>query len=303
MIVLLLAVGVLVLALLALFFIYGERGRFNRSTWAFLRESGLHLRTFHGYIYSRWTQKYIAALRKGIGGSPSATPGEFWLARHYHGKVLSHEHARSIIQLDKPIERRNLDKIVPFPVARDLILKAPPDIVAYECVCRNGMEKHCEPTQVCMIVGKPFTDFAIEHHPDKARRLSRAEALDLLEAEHARGHVHSAWFKDAMMNRFYAICNCCKCCCGGLYEMRERGVRMVASSGYVPSFQQDTCAVCGDCEKACPFNAITQKDDRVVHDWDACMGCGVCEVTCNTGSIAMVRDERKGIPLDVRAMA
>jgi hypothetical protein len=39
-----------------------------------------------------------------------------------------------------------------------------------------------------------------------------AEALDLLRAEHERGHLHSAWFKDVMLNRFYAICNCCKCC-------------------------------------------------------------------------------------------
>jgi ferredoxin len=33
------------------------------------------------------------------------------------------------------------------------------------------------------------------------------------------------------------------------------------------------------------------------------MGCGACEVTCATGAITLARDERKGTPLDVRALA
>jgi NAD-dependent dihydropyrimidine dehydrogenase PreA subunit len=34
--------------------------------------------------------------------------------------------------------------------------------------------------------------------------------------------------------------------------------------------------------------------------WEKCMGCGVCEGHCDTGAIVLVRDERKGVPLDVR---
>jgi Pyruvate/2-oxoacid:ferredoxin oxidoreductase delta subunit len=37
-------------------------------------------------------------------------------------------------------------------------------------------------------------------------------------------------------------------------------------------------------------------------DSNACMGCGVCEGQCSQHAITLVRDERKGIPLDVRAM-
>jgi ferredoxin len=33
------------------------------------------------------------------------------------------------------------------------------------------------------------------------------------------------------------------------------------------------------------------------------MGCGACEVKCSTGAITLVRDGRKGVPLDVRALA
>jgi len=289
--------------LLAFFLIVGEEGHFHRSTWKFFRESGIRLRTLHGYIYMRWTQKYIDTLFGMTGSGQSASKGEYWLAERYHAKVLTHEHACSIINLDKPIKRRALDQIVPYPIARDILLQASPDIVVYECVCRNKQEKHCEPTQVCMIVGRPFTDLVLEHHPGQARRLDRAAALELLEAEHLRGHVHTAWFKDAMMGRFYAICNCCKCCCGGIHEMAVRGVPMITSSGYVAQLDAALCAQCGDCVEACPFRAIRQTDDAVLHDWNRCFGCGVCEVTCATGAITMVRDERKGLPMDVRTMA
>jgi ferredoxin len=303
MLTLLLVIGVVFLVILAFFVIVGEQGRFHRSTWAFLRESGMHLRTIHGYIYLRWTQRYINALFGMTARNPTATKTERWLAQRYHGKVLTHENARCLIKLDRPIDRRDLEQIVPYPIAHDLILQASPDIVVYECVCRNARATHCEPTQVCMVVGRPFTDLVLEHHPDKSRRLSREEALQLLEAEHLRGHVHSAWFKDAMLNRFYAICNCCKCCCGGIREMAERGVPLVASSGYVARIDPAACALCDDCIEACPFHAISKNDDTVIHDWERCLGCGVCEAMCKVGAITMVRDERKGVPLDVRMLA
>jgi Pyruvate/2-oxoacid:ferredoxin oxidoreductase delta subunit len=294
---------VVLLLLLALFWFSGERGRLRRSTRAFLREAGFKFNALHGYVYGRWTPQYIKALFKLTAFSARPSKGEHWLAQHYHGKVLTHDHARAIVCLNQRIEKRGLDQIVPYRTARDLVLDGPPDIVAYECVCRRNRQPHCEPTQVCMVIGRPFTDFVLEHQPRSARRLTRDEALALLQAEHARGHVHSAWFKDAMLNRFYAICNCCKCCCGGIREMVDRGVPMVASSGYVAQIEAAACGNCGDCVEACPFRAMALADGVLLHGWDRCMGCGVCEVKCQTGAISMMRDERKGIPLDVRLLA
>ena len=96
-----------------------------------------------------------------------------------------------------------------------------------------------------MIVGQPFVDFILEHHPAKSRRLTTDEAVEMLEAEHQRGHVHAAYFKDAMLNRFYAICNCCKCCCGGIESMVKHGVPMMTSSGYLAEVNADLCKACG----------------------------------------------------------
>jgi ferredoxin len=288
---------------LLLFWLDGERGRLRASTRAFLRQSGFGLKAVHGYVYLRWIRLYIRTLLRlpDPRNSRPASRAARWLAEHYHAKVLTHEHAREIVLLNREIPLQDLDQILPYPVARSLVLQGPPDIVAYECVCRHAHRTHCSPTQVCMVIGKPFTDFTLEHHPNDAGRLTPAEALELLEAEHQRGHVHSAWFKDVTLNRFYAICNCCKCCCGGIEKMRQ-GVRMMASSGYVAEIESALCANCGDCAEACPFGALSGNGGGITRDWRLCMGCGVCEVTCPTSAISLVRDERKGIPLDVRAL-
>ena len=152
-----------------------------------------------------------------------------------------------------------------------------------------------------MVMGKPFTDFILEHHPQTSRRITINEALGILQAEHERGHVHSAWFKDAMVDRFYGICNCCKCCCGGIKGMTQFDIPMVASSGYVAQHDESLCDSCEDCQDSCPFNAI-QVNGKAVVNWDKCMGCGVCIDQCPQGALTLVRDELKGVPLDVRLL-
>jgi Pyruvate/2-oxoacid:ferredoxin oxidoreductase delta subunit len=154
-----------------------------------------------------------------------------------------------------------------------------------------------------MAIGQPFVDFVMEHHPEIARRLTRGEALDLLRAERDRGHLHSAWFKDAMGGRFYAICNCCKCCCGGISTMRDNGVPMMAAPGSVAESEATLCQQRSTCVAACPFDALREAADGIARDWERGVGCGVCETLCPAGAARMVRDERKGAPLDVRAFA
>jgi ferredoxin len=257
------------------------------------RDGGL-LNALHGYVYGRWTEQYIALARRLLPRL-GPTAKRKW-ADHYHGKVLPTDLACAIIKLDHDIPRTDLERIIPYPTARDLLLSGPPAVTLLDCPCRAGKADPCQPTQVCMLVGGG--DFVLDHRPERARRVTQDEALELLEQEHERGHVHTAYFKDACGHRFYAICNCCKCCCGGIEAMRH-GIPMVASSGYVAQVDEGACIGCGDCADVCPFEAMTVPY-RAEVNWERCMGCGVCEGRCATGAITLVLDTRKGVPLDVR---
>jgi NAD-dependent dihydropyrimidine dehydrogenase PreA subunit len=270
---------------------------FGQASW----DDWRHLRPLHAYVYARWTKQYIGmAMKYGMPRLDERSRKGVGIA--YHGKVLTQDQAEAIILLDHPIERRTLEQIITYPIARDLVLDGPPDVVAFECACRLRKPSHCEPTQVCMVIGQPWADFMLEHNASKSRRLTQDEAVELLRAEHERGHLHSAWFKDVMDNRFYAICNCCSCCCAGIEAMVKYGAQNLLSSGFVAQVDEDRCVECGVCEQMCPFDAI-HMNGSVSVDWSKCMGCGVCEGQCVAHAVRLQRDERKGIPLDVRQMA
>jgi ferredoxin len=299
-------VALAVLGVILLVWLVGERGRLlGRSTRRIIRECGFWPffgpRGVHGYFYARWPRQYIGLFVNHLFPRMGRRAKK-WLSDHYHGKVLTAEHAKAVITVNREIPLQDLEQIIPYPAARSLMLAGPPDVAVFECPCRWVRPDPCLPTQVCMIIGQPFVDFLLEHHPAKSRRLAQAEALELLEAEHRRGHLHAAWFKDVCLDRFFAICNCCKCCCGGIDAMVNHGIPMMTSSGYVARVDPSRCQACGKCQAACPFQAI-HVDDKAAVDWEACLGCGVCEGQCPQGAVSLVRDPNKGVPLDVRLLA
>ena len=287
------------LAALSILWLFGERWRpIRRSTVAWFRSAGPKRlpQALHGYVYARWSNQYIGT---ALGQTqPHERRFQHNSADHYHGKVLPHDLARQFVMLDHDLDIPDQEQVIPYPVARDVVIRNPQAIAIYDCPCRSTRETPCLPLDVCMIIGQPYVDFLTEHNPKSARRVSQIEALDILEAEHQRGHVHTAYFKDAMEGRFYAICNCCKCCCGGIEAMMKSGVPMIASSGFVAQIDPELCAACGDCETACPFDAIHVNGTAVV-DTNKCMGCGVCGVTCDLEIPILVRDDRKPLPLDL----
>lgn len=288
--------------------LFGERWRpLRRSTWKGMRAIGWRnlftLKTVHAYIYGRWTNQYINLLINYIIPRTNIRHRQH-LADNYHGKVLTAEQAQAIITLNLSIPLRDLDQIIPYPMARNLVLNGPPEIAVYECPCRHASVKHCQPTQVCMIIGQPFVDFVLEHNPQNSRRLTQDEALEVLKGERERGHVHSAWFKDVAMDRFFAICNCCQCCCAGIKAMTRYGIPALASSGYVCRLDRDLCLACGICVRACSFGALSlEEEGGLAVNGELCMGCGVCVEQCPHQALTLVRDERKGMPLDIRMLA
>lgn len=297
------------------------------STKQFIQESRTNPKHslgdfIHGYIYGRWTYTYISVakgrhpLTKMLGPlfnfisflfpkaqidadkEHSKDKTKITFADGYHGKVMPLEKARNFITVDKPINMPDLEKVIPYKRARDIILENPDHIAVLQCPCRAAQEKPCQPEEVCLVIGEPFAGFIVEHHPSKARWITQKEAVAIMEAEADRGHVHHAFFKDAMLDRFYAICNCCSCCCGAINAHRN-GTPMLASSGYVSEIDHEICIGCGICSGFCQFNALAMIDGQACVDYEKCMGCGVCESKCEQAAITLKRDPAKGEPLDI----
>ncbi|MDX9991845.1 MAG: 4Fe-4S binding protein [Anaerolineales bacterium] len=273
----------------------------------------------HGLVYGRWTHFYIAL---GTGRHPLAkyfAPLAAWfgkmlakktrrdpekyvsMADTYHGKAIPLQTARQLVLVNEEINVPDLEQVIPYKRARALVLKNPDHIVALDCPCRSAQANPCLPLDVCLIIGEPFASFVREHQADKSRWITREQALQILEAEDRRGHVHHAFFKDAMLGRFYALCNCCACCCGALHA-HKNGTPMLASSGYVAEIDAENCIACGACQAACQFEAIAAPEGIFVIDYEKCMGCGVCLGQCLQEAIHMKRDEAKGVPLEILAL-
>ncbi len=272
----------------------------------------------HGYVYARWPYLYIGIgtgehpLARVIGPlarqlgrlfppkQPSGADRGTW-ADAYHGKVVPLETARQLVTVEKEVSLTNLEQIIPYPRARDIVLQNPDHIVVLECPCRAARSNPCQPLDVCLIVGEPFASFVAEHHPRRSRWITSEDAMEILCAEHERGHVHHAFFKDAMLGRFYAICNCCACCCGAMQAWRH-GTPMLASSGYVSRVAANLCVGCGTCADSCQFGALSVDGGTAVVDTTVCMGCGVCVSKCPEGAQSLVRDPTKSEPLEILAL-
>jgi NAD-dependent dihydropyrimidine dehydrogenase PreA subunit len=297
---------------------------FLSSTWAFAKEGTrtpgyTFLDWIHGYIYGRWPYLYIGIcvgehpLSKKLaplwglfarlfltnrGKIPVSQPEQITFADTYHGKVVPLEAARQLVMVNEEIHLNNLEKIIPYARARDVILKNPDHIIALDCPCRSARANPCLPLDVCLIVGEPFASFVAEHHPRRSRWITSEEAAGILSTEDERGHVHHAFFKDAMLGRFYAICNCCSCCCGAM-QAHQGGTPMLAASGYSSRVNSELCIACADCVDVCQFGALHIEGIAVLIDQQVCMGCGICVSHCEQGALELVRDGSKGEPLEI----
>jgi len=295
------------------------------STRAFVNEARKTpgyswLDLLHGYFYARWPYLYIGI---GTGEHPLAKPfahiagfvnglitnrkpeevaqEQIGFADTYHGKAVPLDEVKKLVLVNEEIKIPDLEQIIPYKRARSIILRNPDHIVVLDCPCRVSRKDPCLPLDVCLIVGEPFASFILEHQPGHSRRITPEEAAGILQAEDERGHVHHVFFKDAMLERFYAICNCCSCCCGAMQAQRN-GIPMLASSGYISQVDADLCIACGNCNEYCQFGALSLGDYVNVVDEDKCMGCGVCISKCTQEALSLRREPSKGKPLEILAL-
>jgi len=276
----------------------------------------------HGYLYLRWPYLYISLI---TGEHPLAkllARGSRWLDRlfparvenrrkasrarrtgagirfadTYHGKVMPTDEAVKLVKIGREVSLTAPETVVPYQLARDIVLKNPDHIVVFDCPCRSARKNPCTPMDVCMVMGEPFASLVLEHNEKRSRRITSDEAVAILKAENARGHVHHAFFKDVALGRFYAICNCCSCCCGAMAAQRH-GVEMLASSGYVVHVDAEACVGCGNCASYCQFGALKARERTLQIKTARCMGCGACVSKCPKQALSLKADPCRGMPL------
>lgn len=220
----------------------------------------------------------------------------------YHGKVLRMDDVKKLVILDIDVVLSDLPQsIIPFEKAREVILKNPDHLCVVNCPCKGAKEDGCYPRDTCIMIGEPIVSFVMDYNQDSPRRITQEEALAIIKAENERGHVQTAYFKDAMGDRLYCICNCCKCCCNAMAAHHYANVPIMAASGYVREIT-DKCKGCGTCVKFCQFDALSLAEGKAAVDETKCMGCGVCESKCKNEAVAYRHDPAKGEPFDMDEM-
>src|SRR4030042_2745297 len=132
----------------------------------------------------------------------------------YHSKVMKLADAVKLVTQKEDLHLPVSEKVVPFKIAKDVILTNPDSIAVGTCPCRKTSPKPClpPPMEVCLFIGDPYASFIADQNTT-FRKISQEAAVKILEDCHRKGFVHCAYFKKDLGNRFCAICNCCKCCC------------------------------------------------------------------------------------------
>ncbi len=183
-----------------------------------------------------------------------------------------------VVPIERSVESRNtvLDVDSARKIFRDAEL-----ITALPCACRvqakkNNRSPDCPApeTSVCMQTNG-FAEVVVSR--GLGERLTNEEALKRIEEAEEAGLVHMV--RNNVQKDMF-MCNCCSCCCTGLYMVNQTGyLDALAPSRFRVKLDADACSGCGVCEDRCQFHAITVNGTALV-DAAKCYGCGNCVITC-----------------------
>ncbi len=88
------------------------------------------------------------------------------------------------------------------------------------CTSREVFKNCDNPINAEIMLGLNGNVF-IEERPQDYREITREEAREILEQCHQRGLIHTII---KCRQDFYAICNCCSCCCVPLRLSKQYGI-------------------------------------------------------------------------------
>jgi ferredoxin len=199
-----------------------------------------------------------------------------------------------------PVEgqiKEEVDHILPMEDVNQVIEKFDTIAVAH-CYCRHEkslLGKECKVTndkENCLFFGQTAR-FVIEYN--FGREITKQEAREIIKKTEADGLVHKTFHeKQDIEKDEYAICNCCKCCCG-TFEMFYKGAMPTHTyASYIASVNLEECTQCEACVDICPMEAIGLEDEIMI-DKDKCIGCGVCASNCPVDAISLDRTGKREV--------
>jgi hypothetical protein len=88
------------------------------------------------------------------------------------------------------------------------------------CTCRNTFRNCDNPIDAEILLG-PTRHILLEAMPHDSHEITKEAAKDILRDCHRRGLIHTIL---KCRGDFYAICNCCSCCCVPLRLSKQYGI-------------------------------------------------------------------------------
>ena len=88
------------------------------------------------------------------------------------------------------------------------------------CTCRAVYNKCASPIDAEILLG-PARNVFLEAAPHDSREITKEEAKEVLRDCHRRGLIHTII---KCKEDYYAICNCCTCCCVPLRMRNNYGI-------------------------------------------------------------------------------
>jgi len=146
-----------------------------------------HTLRFYGRHQHKFLRLYIALAKLiniPVVGVLVRSVANTWGKRGHHGYLLSLEQAEQIIDISK-------------------------SVALGPCNCRRVFRNCDAPVMAEIVVGAGVETFS-EIKPGELREISKEEAKGVLRTCHEARMMHTIM---RCGRDFYAICNCCTCCC------------------------------------------------------------------------------------------
>ncbi len=175
--------------------------------------------------------------------------------------------------------------IAPYEDVRNIILKQE-RIALADCYCavqQHALDTGCkQPREVCMLLGF-YADYYIDL--GLGRRITQAEALEILDKSEAAGLVHQV----PNSQDPGAICNCCPDCCGQLRSLKALpNPGAIVTTDHFAEVLADLCNACEACVERCSMDAIAMSDAMIAQvNRDRCIGCALCISICPTEALVL----------------